>query len=131
MILEAAAATDVGLRRRGNEDRYALAPGLGLFLVADGMGGHTAGQVASELAAESSVRALETLQGATASLSERLRAAVTAANRTVFQTAQQNPEYAGMGTTIVAILAEGRAEPRSPTWATAGPTWSAAGGSGS
>jgi len=107
MILEAAAATDVGLRRRGNEDRYALAPSLGLFLVADGMGGHTAGQVASELAAESSVRALETLQGAAASLSERLRAAVTAANRTIFQTAQQNPEYAGMGTTIVAILAEG------------------------
>ena len=107
MILEAAAATDVGQRRRGNEDRYALAPSLGLFLVADGMGGHTAGQVASELAAESSVRALEALQGATASLSERLRAAVTAANRTIFQTAQQNPEYAGMGTTIVAILAEG------------------------
>jgi serine/threonine protein phosphatase PrpC len=107
MILNAAAASDVGLRRRGNEDRYALAPELGLFLVADGMGGHTAGQVASELAADASVRALETLQGASSSLSERLRAAVTSANRTIFQTAQQNPEYAGMGTTIVAILAEG------------------------
>ncbi len=107
MILKAAAATDVGMRRRGNEDRYALAPEVGLYLVADGMGGHTAGQVASELAAESSVRAIEHLQGATSSLSERLRAAVTSANRTIFQTAQQNPEYAGMGTTVVAILAEG------------------------
>ena len=107
MILEAAAATDVGMRRRGNEDRYALAPEVGLYLVADGMGGHTAGQVASELAAEASVRAIEHLRGATASLSERLRAAVTSANRTIFQTAQENPEYAGMGTTVVVLLAEG------------------------
>ena len=104
MILRAAAATDVGMRRRGNEDRYALSPELGLYLVADGMGGHTAGQVASELAAEASVRALEALQGATSSLSERLRAAVTSANRTIYQTAQEQPEYAGMGTTVVAIL---------------------------
>ena len=107
MILRAAAATDVGQRRRGNEDRYALAPELGLYLVADGMGGHTAGQVASELAADAAVRAVETLRGASASLSERLRSAVTSANRTIYQTAQENPEYAGMGTTVVAILAEG------------------------
>ena len=107
MILRAAAATDVGLRRQGNEDRFALAPELGLYLVADGMGGHTAGQVASELAAEASVRALEALQGATSSLSERLRAAVTSANRTIFQTAQEQPEFAGMGTTVVAILSDG------------------------
>lgn len=107
MILKAAAATDVGLRRKGNEDRYALSPELGFYLVADGMGGHTAGQVASELAADASVRALEALQGAASSLSERLRAAVTSANRTIFQTAQQQPEYAGMGTTVVAILSDG------------------------
>ena len=52
MSLRGAARTDVGLRRRANEDTFALAPELGLYLVADGMGGHTAGQVASELAAE-------------------------------------------------------------------------------
>jgi protein phosphatase len=107
MILQAAAATDVGMRRKGNEDRFALDPTLGLFLVADGMGGHTAGQVASELAADAVMRAVQALDGASGTLSERLRAAIGAANRAIFTTAQQRPEYAGMGTTVVALLADG------------------------
>ncbi len=107
MIFRAAAATDVGLRRKGNEDRYALAPELGLYVVADGMGGHTAGQVASELAAEAALRAIQTLDGAAATLSEKLRYAVASANRSIYSTAQQQPEYAGMGTTLVALLADG------------------------
>jgi serine/threonine protein phosphatase PrpC len=110
MILRAAACSDVGLRRRGNEDRYALAPDLGLYLVADGMGGHSAGQVASELAAEGCLRAIQELRSSPASPTEKLRAAVAAANRGIYQAAQQHPEYAGMGTTLVAFLAEsGRA----------------------
>jgi len=110
MILRAAASTHVGLRRRVNEDRYALAPDLGLYLVADGMGGHTAGQVASQLAAETSIRAVETLQGGSVSLTERLRHAVACANREIFSQAQIQPELAGMGTTLVCLLAfEGRA----------------------
>ena len=107
MIFRAAATTDVGLRRKGNEDRYALAPELGLYVVADGMGGHTAGQVASELAAEAALRAIQTLDGAAATLSEKLRYAVASANRSIFSTAQRQPEYAGMGTTLVALLTEG------------------------
>jgi len=107
MILRSAARTDVGLRRSANEDRYTVASHLGLYLVADGMGGHTAGQVASELAAQSARRALETLEGAETSLTEKLRFSVAAANREVFSTAQGKSELAGMGTTLVALLAGG------------------------
>jgi protein phosphatase len=110
MMLRAAASTDVGLRRRINEDRYALAPELGLYLVADGMGGHTAGQVASELAADSALQAIRALEGASASLAEKLRYAVASANRAIYTTARERPELAGMGTTLVCLLAgEGRA----------------------
>ncbi len=110
MVMRSVAQTDVGRRRKVNEDRYALAPELGLYLVADGMGGHTAGQVASELASEAVLQAVRALAGAPQTLSEKLRAAVSAANREIFETAQAKPELAGMGTTLVALLAgEGRA----------------------
>ncbi len=105
MNLCAAALTDVGLRRRVNEDRYALAADLGLYLVADGMGGHTAGQLASELAAEATVNTLRTLFDASASLTEKLRYSVSAANREILSTAETKPELTGMGTTLVALLA--------------------------
>jgi serine/threonine protein phosphatase PrpC len=105
MILHASAATDVGMRRRANEDRYALAPDLGLYLVADGMGGHKAGQLASQLAAEAAVRAAQSLEGVSMSLSEKLRHVMASANHEIFSMAKAQPEYRGMGTTLVAILA--------------------------
>lgn len=105
MILRAAASTDVGLRRKQNEDCYALAPGVGLYLVADGMGGHSAGQVASGLAAKAAVEAVEGLRDATSSPAEKLRYAVACANRAIFAVAQERAEYAGMGTTLVMLLA--------------------------
>ncbi len=105
MNLHAAALSDVGRRRAANEDRYALAADLGLYVVADGMGGHTAGQVAAELAAQAAVDALRTLVDASASLAEKLRYAVAAANREIFSTARAKPDLAGMGTTLVALLA--------------------------
>jgi protein phosphatase len=105
MKLRAAASTDVGLRRRINEDRFALSPELSLYLVADGMGGHTAGQVASELAVEASIQAIAALEGASASLAEMLRYTVASANRAIFNTAREKPELAGMGTTLVCLLA--------------------------
>ena len=107
MILRTAAHTDVGLRRRGNEDRFALDPELGLCLVADGMGGHSAGQVASALAAETVLVSLRERKGSEASASEKLRGALEDANRVIYQAARQNTEYAGMGTTVVALLVEG------------------------
>ena len=105
MISQAVASTDVGLRRRVNEDRYALAPELGLYLVADGMGGHTAGQVASQLAADASFRAIRALEGSSVSPAEKLRQAVACANREIFEEAERKPELTGMGTTLVALYA--------------------------
>lgn len=107
-MLRAAGSTDVGLRRRENEDAFALAPELGLCVVADGMGGHTAGQVASQLAAEAVHQAIQMLDEGPATPSEKLRYAVSAANRAVHGTARQRPECAGMGTTLVALLFEGQ-----------------------
>jgi protein phosphatase len=107
MILRTAAHTDVGLRRRGNEDRYALEPQLGLCLVADGMGGHSAGQVASGLAAEAVVAALRENKGEGATTAEKLRGAIEEANHAIYTASRQKNEYTGMGTTVVALLVEG------------------------
>jgi protein phosphatase len=121
MMLRAAASTDVGLRRKINEDRYALAPELGLYLVADGMGGHTAGQVASELAAEAALQAIRALEGAAPSLAEKLRYAVASANRAIYNTAASAPAHAGMKDDLREPPRREAARP-SPTWATAAPT---------
>jgi protein phosphatase len=104
MLLRSAASTHVGMRRKVNEDCYAIVPTLGLYLVADGMGGHRAGQVASRVASESVVRAVEALQGASVSLAERLRHAVACANREILAAAQSQPDLGGMGTTFVGML---------------------------
>jgi serine/threonine protein phosphatase PrpC len=106
MILRSAARTDVGRRRRANEDSFAIAAELGYFVVADGMGGHRADQLASRLAAESAVVALEALEGSAATLTEKLRCTIAAANREIYVAGQAKPEYSGMGTTVVSLLAK-------------------------
>lgn len=90
------AATDIGLARDVNEDSYLAAPPL--FVVADGMGGHTAGDVASRIA-------VETLSREVADNSSALADAVREANRTVHQESTARPELSGMGTTITAMVA--------------------------
>jgi PPM family protein phosphatase len=104
--LHAAGATDVGQTRSGNED--ALLLGDGVFAVADGMGGHLAGEVASEAALEP-IRALagRVFDDASDAVTA-LRAAVIAANDTVSDLAAREPAYHGMGTTLTAALVEGR-----------------------
>src|SRR5262245_49897483 len=86
-------------RRKTNEDSMILDPVMGLFVVADGMGGHNAGEVASALAVKS---LHEFLRDAPEANESTLTEALCVANDQVLSTAATNPTYEGMGTTVVA-----------------------------
>ena len=93
--------SDVGCSRSSNEDALALKPELGLFMVADGMGGAQAGERASAIAIETVV---ESIGKAATRTGEALVEAIRVANRNVLEQAAVNPAYEGMGTTVVAAL---------------------------
>jgi serine/threonine protein phosphatase PrpC len=104
--IQAASATDRGLRRPENEDAHVAESELGIFCVADGMGGHAAGEVASRLAVEAFSREMERLADASAPdgpLEAKLRRAATAANRAILDAARADPATEGMGTTLTAV----------------------------
>src|SRR3989338_3189746 len=92
-VLFVGAVTDTGPKRTGNEDNI-LAQG-NLFAVADGMGGHEAGEIASALA----VTHIKTNKDSSQSLAE----IVKAANTTIFDHGQAYPQHQGLGTTVVAL----------------------------
>ncbi len=105
MRLAAIGASDVGLKRRHNEDAYLIMPEAGLFAVADGLGGHASGEVASRMAVEHLAACFGAIGG---SPEERLRSAFQAANQAVFARGSADPHLSGMGTTLVAVhLADG------------------------
>ena len=100
--------SDVGLVRGHNEDKIAWDENLGLVLLADGMGGHNAGEVASELAVN---RIIDSLRGVLIPDIEKVvdrcaavHEAIQHANNEIVQVAQERSECAGMGTTIVLSL---------------------------
>jgi protein phosphatase len=97
--LVSGAATDKGQVREGNEDAYVVDPRLRLFAVADGMGGHQAGEVAS-------ATALEALRAAIAS-GLAVGDSITRANAAVLEKADEDDALTGMGTTITALVPEG------------------------
>lgn len=95
--------TDVGLHRRRNEDALLEAPERGLFVVADGMGGHPAGDLASRIAIATIDGALPAtaLNGSDDGLMSVLAEALAAADRAVNDHASTEPDRHGMGTTAV------------------------------
>jgi len=101
-MIEAHGATDAGPRPT-NEDSCLVDLGTGLFVVADGMGGHNAGEVASALAVSTIAGAIATsgVREATA-----LEDAVRRANGRILEAASENADYAGMGTTVSALLVD-------------------------
>ncbi|MBW1723068.1 MAG: Stp1/IreP family PP2C-type Ser/Thr phosphatase [Deltaproteobacteria bacterium] len=118
MIIKSAGLTDVGLKRKGNEDAFHLEDSLGLYIVADGMGGHLAGEVASRIALDIIIESCrrwieqenprEDLFGA---YDETLTAkgncilsSIRLANRVIYEMAMHYEQYQGMGTTVVILL---------------------------
>ncbi|MFC1712309.1 Stp1/IreP family PP2C-type Ser/Thr phosphatase [Candidatus Poribacteria bacterium] len=97
-------ATDVGLQRDSNQDNLLLLPAMGLYIVADGMGGHNAGEVASLNAIKSmgkyftSKHASEMKKGS--KIKEKLEYAVLMAHDRIVEMSEAKAEYAGMGSTV-------------------------------
>lgn len=104
MHITSAGRTDVGVIRSGNEDSLILVPDRGIFVVADGMGGHAAGEVASEMAVRFVARELDSLRGlGDEQVAERMRGAIRAANGAIFQRTLTEHDKRGMGTTVTAL----------------------------
>jgi protein phosphatase len=113
------AVTDVGRKRKGNEDALFLNPEQKLFVVADGMGGHAAGEVASKVAVDS-INEFVCLTSGDEEITwpfgldenfsydgNRLKTAIRHANRKVLETTKEKTEYEGMATTVAAVLVDG------------------------
>ena len=102
--------TDVGQTREHNEDAISWDARLGLAMLADGMGGHNAGEVASILAVDSIKTSLadvvtpEIVGSGVVDYQDAVVDAISFANREINEQSLENPEYAGMGTTVVLVL---------------------------
>ncbi|MBA2304873.1 MAG: serine/threonine-protein phosphatase [Acidobacteria bacterium] len=118
-MIRAFGVSDAGKVRKSNEDKFVSDPSYGLFAVADGMGGHKAGEVAAQLAIDAMTGFITRSDkdydvtwpyGIDDTLSfdgNRLRTAIFLANRKVFRAAESSDDYGGMGTTIVSVLITG------------------------
>jgi len=120
MNVTARGISDVGRKREHNEDSLLIDDDLGLYIVADGMGGHQGGGTASRLAVETirdnlrqarasgTTLAVHTGELEANPLREVLRGAVEMACRSIFQAAQSDPDLQGMGTTVTAVAVDER-----------------------
>jgi protein phosphatase len=110
MTIELHAAVDPGRARSNNEDSVATDDGVSLAVLADGMGGYNAGEVASNMATTFIKTELgrwlreASAQASDAEVRRAMDICVDNANRAIFNAANTNPQYAGMGTTLVVAV---------------------------
>lgn len=102
MNLQVCVKTDIGLTRKNNEDQCFVDVKQGLFIVADGMGGHAAGEIASRIAMETVCQSLQTT--GLVNPQQQLRKSIKKANHAVEQVANDNKAWQGMGTTLTVLL---------------------------
>jgi protein phosphatase len=109
MLISCAGDTHVGVVRSGNEDSFLLDFQHGVFIVADGMGGHAAGEVASEMAVEIIARELGSMRGLSDAVAgERMREAIRSANAAIFERTLAEADKRGMGTTTTVLVLSAR-----------------------
>ncbi len=103
--LKAAAGTDRGRKRPTNQDAFGYSVEHGVFVVCDGMGGAAAGEIASSLAIDEMMRLLANGTPAAPTV-DIATDAITQANHLIYSRSQANAHLCGMGTTLVALIAE-------------------------
>ena len=115
MKIRFAVASDMGRIRKNNEDAFLAEPELGIFAVADGMGGHASGEIASRMAIDSLRESIARAgQDEEITLSDDITATISSpvnllvngirlANQRIYKASKENQAYKGMGTTLVAV----------------------------
>lgn len=117
VVIESKGISDVGKKRKGNEDAMFLDDAMNLYVVADGMGGHQAGEVASSIVVETIRDYMIRSDGKESPAGEhedadesisiranRLLSGIRHANRGVYGLSKQNESYEGMGSTVSAVI---------------------------
>ncbi len=113
MKITSAGITNVGMKRQNNEDNYLINDAIGVYVVCDGMGGHAGGEFASQIAVTTVEEVLSNIrdekteaEGSTEDqiTQEKLKYAIRLAGKRIYDRAQVEPEYRGMGTTAVILF---------------------------
>ncbi len=113
MRITSAGITNVGMKRQNNEDNYLIDDDLGVYVVCDGMGGHAGGEYASQIAVTTVEEVLSNIRDESPDLDvstdeqitqEKIKYAVRLAGKRIYERAQADPEFRGMGTTAVILL---------------------------
>ena len=114
MRITSCGITDVGMKRQRNEDNYLINDELGLFVVADGMGGHVGGEFASQIAVTTVEEVIANIRDEKnlshngrgmrdMLVQEKLKYAIRLAGKRIYERAQEDTEYRGMGTTALVL----------------------------